>query len=208
MAKKKNLQNNIIKAYMNYVLENNQHPPSVYHFSKDHDFSEAEFYDHFGSFQSIEKTIFTSFFDHTLDLLTKNQEYQTFDAQNQLLSFYYTFFEVLKANRSYVLMALNNGKPNLAALGILHGLREVYKKYVDDLDIPTIKQKGLTEISWQQLLFTMNFWIGDSSTGFEKTDIFIEKSIKTSFELIDITPLKSLIDLGKFFIKEKITGKN
>ena len=115
-------------------------------------------------------------------------------------------------------MALNNGKPNLAALGILHGLREVYKKYVDDLDIPTmdlkqerleeIKQKGLTEISWQQLLFTMNFWIGDSSTGFEKTDIFIEKSIKTSFELIDITPLKSLIDLGKFFIKEKITGKN
>ena len=50
----------------------------------------------------------------------------------------------------------------------------------------------------------MKFWIDDTSTAFEKTDIFIEKAINTSFDLIDIKPVKSLIDLGKFLVKEKM----
>jgi hypothetical protein len=47
----------------------------------------------------------------------------------------------------------------------------------------------------------------DSSSSFEKTDIFIEKSLKTSFDLIDTTPLKSIIDFGKFLYKEKMQTK-
>jgi len=47
----------------------------------------------------------------------------------------------------------------------------------------------------------------DSSPSFEKTDIYIEKSVKVSFELIDITPIDSLIDFGKFIFKEKINSK-
>ena len=50
----------------------------------------------------------------------------------------------------------------------------------------------------------MKFWMDDTSKGFEKTDIFIEKGINTSFDLINVKPLKSLIDLGKFIVKEKI----
>ena len=151
-------------------------------------------------------------------LLEKNEEFQNFDAQNKLLSFYFTFFEVLKANRSYVIMTLSSSKANLKTHGVLVGLKELFKKFVDGLDIQTldlkqekleeVKQKGLSELSWQQLLFTINFWMEDASASFEKTDIFIEKSVKTSFELMNITPLKSLLDLGKFFVKEKIMRKN
>ena len=50
---------------------------------------------------------------------------------------------------------------------------------------------------------TIKFWIDDTSKAFEKTDVFIEKSVNTSFDLIDTTPLKSLIDFGKFIYKEK-----
>jgi hypothetical protein len=50
----------------------------------------------------------------------------------------------------------------------------------------------------------MKFWLDDTSPSFEKTDIFIEKSVKASFDLIDTTPLKSIIDFGKFLYKEKI----
>ena len=97
-------------------------------------------------------------------------------------------------------------------------MKESFKKYIDELDIETldlkqekleeIKQKSLSELSWQQLLFIIDFWMDDSSPSFEKTDIFIEKSVKTSFELMNITPLKSLLDLGKFFVKEKIMGNS
>ena len=71
-------------------------------------------------------------------------------------------------------------------------------------NIVQIQQKSIKETAWLQLLITMKFWLNDSSANFEKTDIFIEKSVNTSFDLIDSTPLKSIIDLGKFLYKEKM----
>ena len=44
----------------------------------------------------------------------------------------------------------------------------------------------------------------DTSASFEKTDVFIEKSVNTSFDVLQVTPLKSVIDLGKFLFKEKM----
>ncbi len=49
----------------------------------------------------------------------------------------------------------------------------------------------------------LKFWIHDESSNFEKTDVFIEKSIKASFDIRQITPVKSVIDLAKFLWKEK-----
>ncbi len=43
----------------------------------------------------------------------------------------------------------------------------------------------------------------DSSPSFEKTDMAIEKSVQTVFELFDNTPLDSVIDFGKFLWNEK-----
>ncbi|HIC33012.1 MAG TPA: TetR/AcrR family transcriptional regulator, partial [Flavobacteriaceae bacterium] len=57
--------------------------------------------------------------------------------------------------------------------------------------------------AWMQLLLTIKFWMDDTSPAFEKTDIFIEKSVNTSFDVLDIAPIKSLIDFGKFIYKEK-----
>ncbi|MNE93588.1 hypothetical protein D3C87_1812930 [compost metagenome] len=54
---------------------------------------------------------------------------------------------------------------------------------------------------------TLKFWLEDASPAFEKTDIFIEKSVKATFELMNITPIDSLIDFGKFIFKEKIYSK-
>ena len=99
MAKKKKSKQEISTAYMQHALEHSSTPKSVYKFGKDNGFTEAEFYNFFGTFASLEKSIFNSFFDNTIDLLEKNDEYQNFDAKNKLLSFYFTFFEVLKANR-------------------------------------------------------------------------------------------------------------
>ena len=48
------------------------------------------------------------------------------------------------------------------------------------------------------------YYSQNESKDFEKTDLFIEKSIAASFELTSTTPLKSVIDFGKFIFKEKI----
>jgi hypothetical protein len=53
-------------------------------------------------------------------------------------------------------------------------------------------------------MITLKFWLDDTSASFEKTDIFIEKSVNTSFDILNIAPIKSVIDFGKFIFKEKM----
>ncbi|MBC3846700.1 TetR/AcrR family transcriptional regulator [Winogradskyella echinorum] len=215
MAKKKNIkQSDIVSFYMDYVLTHNHKPKSVYAFAKDNNFEEQKFYEFFNSFEVLEQSIFKIFFDNTLEVLHKSEDYQSFDARNKLLSFYFTFFEVLTANRSYVIHALNADKNQLKSLKVLSHLKKSFTNYIELLDIKTLdlkqekleklKNRGLKESAWFQLLLTMKFWIDDTSPSFEKTDIYIEKSVQASFDLIDTTPLKSLIDFGKFLYKEKI----
>jgi hypothetical protein len=217
VAKKKITAQNIIEFYMDYILENNEQPKSVYAFSKLNNFDEAMFYAYFGSFDAINKKIFRLFFDNTLKVLLKTDEYENYDARNKLLSFYFTFFENLTANRSYVVNALNKHKNNLQAWKDLSDLKSAFEDYIDKLDIETIDLKeerlmntqkaAIRNSAWIQLMITMKFWLDDQSAGFEKTDIFIEKSVNTSFDLLNIKPIQSVIDLGKFIWKEKMHSK-
>jgi len=215
MAKKKTQTSpNIIGAFMKHVLEHGKRPETIYVFAKDLGIKETTFYDHFGSFEAIEKQVFKEFFENTKSLLDKNEEFHSFDAQNKLLSFYFTFFEVLKANRSYVVFALEKERNKLKVLAVLSELKKSFQAFVGEIGIETIdfkeekienlKRKGLSEWTWGQMLFTIKFWLEDESAGFEKTDLFIEKSITTSFALMDTSVLNSVFDLGKFIFKEKI----
>jgi hypothetical protein len=215
MARKKKLnEKDFIDMYMDYYLEHGEAPKSVYHFAKLNNFEENEFYALFGSFEAVENNIFKAFFDQTVTLLSKSEEYQSFEARNKLLSFYYTFFEVLTANRSFVLAILGRKELPLKSIKALSALRKSYLDYVEEIDIKTLdlkeekleklKNRSVKESAWTQLLVTLNFWMQDSSAGFEKTDMFIEKSINTGFDLLDVKPLKSIIDLGKFLYNEKI----
>ena len=89
MAKKKSItQKTLVELYMDYVLEHNHAPKSIYSFSKHNGFEEAEFYTFFGNFESLEKSIFTQFFTNTIKTLESSKDYSTYDSRNQLLSFY------------------------------------------------------------------------------------------------------------------------
>lgn len=215
MAKKKNISaNDIYSFYINYVLEHNEQPKTVYAFAKHNNFEESKFYEFFGSFKAIEKSIFKAFYDNTITVLHKSEDYLNFEPREQLLSFYFTFFENLTANRSYVNYALHQHKNSLKSLQILTDLKAKFTHYIQDLNIELIdvkqdtlekiQNRGLKESAWLQLLITMKFWMDDTSPSFEKTDIFIEKSVNTSFDVLNVAPLKSLIDFGKFIFKEKV----
>ena len=219
MATKKTIitKDQIVSMYMNYVLEHSEKPKSVYHFTKINEFTETELYAFFGTIESIEKEIFKMFVDKTIDLLNKNKEYELDDMKGKMLSFYFTFFEILTANRSYVVLVLKEHDNQLKKLMQLSGLRNSFRDYLSEIitddfrtqqeKLQNFQEKAFLEASWIQLLLTLKFWLVDSSPSFEKTDIYNEKSVKASFELMNITPIDSLIDFGKFIFKEKIYNK-
>ena len=215
MAKKKKItSNDIISWYMDYVLEHNHQPKTVYAFAKANNFEEQLFYEFFGSFDAVEKHVFSAFHHNTVRVIESSDDYSTYEPRHKLLSYYFTFFENLTANRSYVKFALDQHKTNLKAMELLKDLKREFTGYIERLGIDLIdikqeqidrvQQRGLKETAWLQLLLTMKFWLDDTSPAFEKTDIYIEKSVNTSFDVLDVAPVKSLINFGKFIFKEKI----
>ncbi len=204
----------IITKYMEYVLEHDGYPKSVYKFCKEAGIKEEDFYKFFGSLESLSKGIWNTFFTTTIDVMNKNKEYAGFSSRDKMLTFFYTFFEMLTLNRSYVLFAMKQHDVPFKNLGQLKGLRMYIKNFAAEL-IEADNDEKLYKISknpvsvfsegaWLQFMFLLNFWIGDDSAEFEKTDVAIEKSVNTIFDLFDNTSLNNVLDFGKFLWKEKI----
>jgi hypothetical protein len=145
-------------------------------------------------------------------VLNESEEFATFDTKNKLISLYFTFFENLTLNREFVLFSLKGCKNQYHSFSTLSSLKKSFIHFVDDLKLSksiipvegleNIQQKFINQSLWFQLFFTIKFWMDDTSESFEKTDIFIEKSINTSFELLENNFLKNAFDLGKFVYKE------
>jgi len=207
------LKQKIYDAYSTQVLEHEKEPKSVYLFCKKNKIEETDFYKSFASLEDIKESIFSKFFDNAYMLISKEKGFDAQVPKEKLLSFYFTFFEVLLINRSYVLFILSNSGEKMQKLSSLRRLRNSFKQFASGLieQGNTSKQSILTkhpelifsEGAWLQLLFLLKFWMEDNSPSFEKTDMAIEKSVQTVFELFDNTPLDSVIDFGKFLWNEK-----
>ncbi|WDO14587.1 TetR/AcrR family transcriptional regulator [Flavobacterium sp. WW92] len=203
----------LIGLYMNAVLEKNEAPKNVHIFCKEHTIEEADFYSFFNSLDAVKEAIWVKFFDNAIGMLQKDSNYASYENRNKLLSLYFTLFEILTLNRSYIFYALKDNKEGLRNLKQLASLRNHFKDYIVDIlksgetekdsKVKKITRPVFSEGAWLQFLFILKFWLEDTSKGFEKTDIMIEKAVKATFDILDTTPLESLFDLGKFIWKER-----
>ena len=207
-------ENQLISRSMQAVLESNETPKNVFSFCKQQELDETEFYAHFNSLDALRQTIWVKFFENAVATIEKEPDFVGYSDKNKLLTLFFTLFEILTLNRSYVSFALVENKEGLQNLKSLSDFRRHFKKYVSEVVIsPTsqpiekladVTQKVYAEGAWIQFMFLLKFWLDDTSKGFEKTDILIEKSVNTVVDLADTKPLESLFDLGKFLWKEKM----
>ena len=202
-------KNQILEWYTDDVLKDEK-PKNVYAFAQKHGMEESEFYNYFSSLSAIENHFFIALFEATTKTLDHTEDYAEYSAKDKWLSFYYTFFENLKMNRSFVQYAI--GHQSLADLKKLKALRSAFLDFAHNIeiekidfkqkDVNKIQDKVLAESAWMHFLGTLKFWLKDDSPNFEKTDVFIEKSINAGFELVNIHAFKNVADFGKFIFKE------
>jgi len=206
---------NLMEAYMQTALETGTFPVSVYSFCKERGWEEADFYQCYGSLEGLRKAVWTAFFDQALQRLEQSEGFETTPAREKVLGFFYTFFELLGLNRSYVLLDLQADKPHFKRVERLSALRsrirDLSGAWFTSATPPAMKklaparERLFAEGFWAQLLFLLDFWVKDDSAGFEKTDAAIEKSVHTIFDLLDHTPLERVIDFGKFLVRERFS---
>ena len=204
----------IKSAYINYLLNNGTQPSSIYKFSLDLKLKEEEFYNHFGSFESIEKHIWKGFIDTVTVSLTADKSFAEFSAREKLLAFYFTLAEVLKSNRSFALLQLKGHRKPDFLPNFLKDFKIAFEEFVGSI-LTDGKSKGevaerpyldkrYPQLFWVHLGFLLLYWKEDDSPGFEQTDAFIEKSVNLAFDLIGKGAFDSAIDLVKFLYQSKV----
>ena len=206
-------QDKIFELYGDYILNHGERPKNIYRFAKDNEFEEKDFYNYFSSFEQIEKLMLVNLFNKSIELASKVNDAEEVTSKEKLLNVYFIFFENMTMNRSLVLMILGNSKMHFAK--VTNQLKETHRNFIKTLDfndwemiektkdnIRNFHEKAREEALWLHLVSAIEFWKKDTSPSFEKTDIYIEKTIDTGFELMDNEPLRKVLDLGKFLFKE------
>lgn len=214
---KKTTATDFITPYLQYALEVKKHDRNVYKFCKHFKLEEADFYKQYGSLHMLERAIWDHLMTAAIKTVAKDESYSAFSDQEKLLSLFYTFFESLTMNRSYVTNNLRENMDVRDRMTLLKPMKNTFRKFVDECfeDSPftnqsggierlnDVRRRGLEEGFWTQLMFLIEFWRKDDSPGFEKTDIAIEKSVRAAMDLIVATPVRSLVDFGRFIWKER-----
>ncbi|MVM37109.1 TetR/AcrR family transcriptional regulator [Spirosoma sp. HMF3257] len=220
----------IRKAYTEYVLENGKQPTSVFQFAKKLKIAESDFYTDYASFDAIEADIWLTIFNEAKSTVEADETYQTYSVREKLLAFYYTWIELLKAQRSFVVYSYGRLREQGAggsSLGhrarsmgqgathsqVLSPFKDVFFDYARDLLAEGRESKEVEprpfitdrypNALWGQTLYLLDFWVRDVSKNFEKTDSAIEKSVNTAFDLIGRSPLDTLFDFAKFVYQNK-----
>ena len=201
----------IQKAYVDFVLTEGEQPKSVYIFAKKNKMPEEEFYKFFGSFEAIEQNIWTGFAVKTIAEIKTQEVWSQYTAREKALSFFYSFFELLKSSRSFVVYSIKKQPKTFSTPQIFQGIKDVFENFCNDLIVEGIESDELSDRKfftnrykdalWVQLVFVLNFWVNDMSTGFEKTDEAIAKGVTVTFDLFQRSPIDNLFEYGKFLAK-------
>lgn len=203
----------IESAYKHYLLTEGKQPASVYKFCLDLGIKENEFYSQFGSFDAIDNSLWKSFLDKTVKRLQTDKSFNSFTVREKILAFYYTLFEELKANRSYVQFHVRPFSKIELTPSYLRDFKKSFEVFFEGI---ITEGKGNGEVAhrpffdkrypklfWLHFGFILLFWKEDSSVGFEKTDAAIEKSLNLAFDLIGKGAVDSAIDFAKFIYQSK-----
>ncbi|MCX2475947.1 TetR/AcrR family transcriptional regulator [Pedobacter sp. MC2016-05] len=195
-------------AYIDFVLTNDEKPKTVYSFAKKLKITEAEFYQFYSSFESIEKTIWFDLTFETISKIKDQEVWHQYTSREKMLSFFYSYLEKLKSERSFVIYSLKDYQGKFSIPNVLAGVKPIFENFAQEiidegLDSGELaERKFLTkrykDALWVQFSFIVNFWINDDSDGFEKSDEAIEKGINVTFDLFQHSPIDNLIDYGKF----------
>ncbi|MET3978869.1 hypothetical protein ABIB62_001438 [Mucilaginibacter sp. UYP25] len=197
-------------AYIDYVLTEGQQPKSVYVFAKKNEMAEEEFYRFFGSFDAVEQSVWADLVLKTLSEVRAQEIWAQYSSREKALSFFYSFFELLKSNRSFAVYSIRKHR-SLGTPKVLEPTKEIFENFAETILNEGIESQELSDRKffskrykdalWVQFGFVLNFWVKDNSTGFERTDEAIEKGVNVTFDLFQRSPIDNLFEYGKFLAK-------
>lgn len=215
---KANSAKDLMSLYMEYIVQLRGDELRIEDFCKYAVIDSRQFYDAYGDAKELEQAIWEFIISDAISTITLDPQYSSYGQNEQLLSFFYTFFETLTLNEEFFNTHLSMRSSFSDKREVLRGMKGKFNTYIeatitnsalsgigiDQIDIvKDILQRSQKEGFWIQFVCLIDFWKKDQSDGKEKTDIAIEKSVRAAVDLVEVAPVKSLLDLGRFIWQEK-----
>lgn len=201
----------IKSSYIDFVLTHGEPPKSVYNFSKKLKITEAEFYHFYASFPAIEKAVWEDLTLATILKIREQEVWPEYTSREKMLSFFYSFLELLKTKRSFVIYTLKKIPKKIGTPDLFSETKPVFLSFSEDVINEGIDSGELVERKffskhykdalWIQFVFIVRFWADDDSHNFEKTDEAVEKGINVAFDLFQRSPIDNLFEYGKFMAR-------
>lgn len=177
----------------------------------------GQFREHMGDFEDGDSLVWEALMAAAVETAMEDPQFRQFDFRQRLLSVYYLFFENCALNAAFCTNSIDH-HGRLQMVSTLSNMKQVFTEFInmafqsDSLFqssqigqlINKVGDKVYGEGFYSQLLFLLDFWHNDTSPEYEKTDLAIEKSVKAACDLMDVTPVKSIFDFGKFIWQERI----
>ena len=202
-------------AYLDYLRRHGRAPKTVFAFADAQGITEGDFYRQYASFAAIEREAWVEFGREARTQAAQEPAWQGYGAREKLLAFYYTLLEILKNNRSFVLLTLGRSQRRKPALipKVLAKFDAEFKDFVEELlhegratgEVASrpFLQDGYGRIFLRQLQFIILFFVRDESVNFERTDAAVEKAVTLSFDLVGRNTFDSALDFGRFLLHKQ-----
>lgn len=198
-------------TFINFTTENGHFPISVDDFSNTLHISSTEFYQYYSSLEAIDSDIWLMTLLETKQKLFETEIYPQYSGREKVLAFYYTWLESLKEKRDFILISARRKAFLDLRPYFLEDLKTNFYLWLDDVLLEgketqeiyarMFSEKIYPKAFWGLTLSVLKIWVNDNSDNFEKTDIFIEKSVNFAFDAIGKTFIDSGVELGKFFVQ-------
>jgi AcrR family transcriptional regulator len=202
-------------AYLDYLRRHGRAPKTVFAFADAQGITEGEFYRHYASFAVIDREAWAEFGREARAQAAQEPAWQGYGAREKLLAFYYTLLEILKNNRSFVLLTLGRSQQRRPALvpKVLSQFEAEFKDFVQEIlhegrvtgEVASrpFLQDGYGRIFLRQLQFILLYFVRDESANFERTDAAVEKAVTLSFDLVGRNTFDSALDFGRFLLQKR-----
>ena len=205
------IKEKIQKAYLSYVEDHNSRPESVLIFAKSLKLTEADFYKEYGAWESLEADLFLGFMNSSIDALKGSKEFDLFSSRERMISFFFTWVGKMQEHRSFIRFVHEQDPLPVVGQNYLKSAKSTFIKFArkvikegiekDEIADRWLITRSYRNILWAEAASVFNFWLGDASANFEKTDAFIEKSGNFFFDLVQPNSLDSGFDFAKFLFR-------
>lgn len=206
----------ILHAFREHVARHSQLPVSVIALCEPLGVGEREFYNEFGSLESLESAFWEELVAKTIAAVESGAEWEGFDARQRMLAFLYAFLEKSLDVRTVLLFRFRHLSP-VASPEWLHGMERRFKDWASSL-IGTgvsngeIAGRGRLVDLYPSALYLLlrsaiDFHVRDTSPRFERSDAYVEKSVNLAFDLMRTQAIDAAFDLLRF-LAPRACGKS